>query len=129
MAAATYEKKFNHYLKNWYNIIMDEVKEGKFSATLYVCDWDCDEGNVREVVSNALDELKEIFNGIKIKEGGDGYLCWYDVSWDFDGVIEAEKICAAEAAIEAPPKFISLSMAETLGIDSVQQPTVPYDVD
>jgi len=81
---SVYDKKFNRYVAEWYKVIMGAASIGEFEGTLYVCDWDCEEGEVRQVVNDALDEIKDIFAGIKIEEDGDRYITYYNVSWDLD---------------------------------------------
>ena len=71
-----YDKKFNKYLESWYSEVMKCVNKGVFETTLYVCDWDCDEGGPSKVVEDAIEKFKELFEGISVKQDGDGYLVY-----------------------------------------------------
>lgn len=88
MTNEVYIKKYNRYVNTWYKEIMDASKIGEFEVTLFVCDWDCDEGEARVVVTDALDRIKELFKGINIEEDGDNYLVYYNVSWNADDLKE-----------------------------------------
>jgi len=81
---AVYDKKFNRYVNDWYFEIMKNANKGVFDVTLFVCDWDCEEGEPMKVVEDAIEKIKELFDGVKVEQGGDGYLVYYEVSWGHD---------------------------------------------
>jgi len=85
-ANKVYMKKYNRYVKNWFDAIMEAGSKGKFETTLYVCDWDCEEGEPHEVVNDAVEKIKRMFHGINIEEKGDSYCPYYNASWNIDDV-------------------------------------------
>ena len=83
---AVYDKKFNRYLKEWHSLITETANKGIFRVTLFVCDWDCDEGEPHKVVRDAIEKIEELFKGIMIIEECDRYCPFFEATWDLYAV-------------------------------------------
>ena len=90
MTKKIFEKKIHDYVHEWCIEILESINLAKFHTKLNIYNGDMNHEGPRLYLCTAVQNIRNLYPGIKLENKHDNGVYFYQASWDIDAVKEYE---------------------------------------